>query len=59
MLDIKLSNLKIAIGSGGFTGKGIFKKAHKDYLDFLPEKHTDFIFTLFSEEFGFIGSIGL
>jgi len=49
---------KIAIGSGGFDGKG-FLKGTQSYLDFLPEKHTDFIFTLFSEEFGFIGSIGL
>ncbi len=49
---------KIAIGSGGLQGKG-FLKGTQSYLDFLPEKHTDFIFTLFSEEFGFIGSIGL
>ena len=49
---------KIAIGSGGLSGKG-FLKGTQSYLDFLPEKHTDFIFTLFSEEFGFIGSIGL
>ncbi len=49
---------KIAIGSGGFNGKG-FLKGTQSYLDFLPEKHTDFIFTLFSEEFGFIGSVGL
>ena len=49
---------KIAIGSGGLTGKG-FLKGTQSYLDFLPEKHTDFIFTLFSEEFGFIGSVGL
>jgi rod shape determining protein RodA len=49
---------KIAIGSGGFDGKG-FLQGTQSYLDFLPEKHTDFIFTLFSEEFGFIGSIGL
>jgi rod shape determining protein RodA len=47
---------KIAIGSGGFYGKG-FLKGTQSYLDFLPEKHTDFIFTLFSEEFGFLGSI--
>ena len=47
---------KIAIGSGGLEGKG-FLKGTQSYLDFLPEKHTDFIFTLFSEEFGFIGSI--
>ena len=40
---------KIAVGSGGIFGKG--------YLEFLPEKHTDFIFTLFSEEFGFVGSV--
>ena len=49
---------KIAIGSGGLNGKG-FLKVTQSYLDFLPEKHTDFIFTLFSEEFGFIGSVGL
>ncbi len=49
---------KIAIGSGGIGGKG-FLKGTQSYLDFLPEKHTDFIFTLFSEEFGFVGSIGL
>ena len=49
---------KIAIGSGGFYGKG-FLQGTQSYLDFLPEKHTDFIFTLFSEEFGFVGSIGL
>jgi len=49
---------KIAIGSGGLSGKG-FLKGTQSYLDFLPEKHTDFIFTLFSEEFGFLGSIGL
>ena len=49
---------KIAIGSGGFSGKG-FLQGTQSYLDFLPEKHTDFIFTLFSEEFGFVGSVGL
>jgi rod shape determining protein RodA len=49
---------KIAIGSGGLSGKG-FLQGTQSYLDFLPEKHTDFIFTLFSEEFGFIGSVGL
>ena len=49
---------KIAIGSGGLSGKG-FLKGTQSYLEFLPEKHTDFIFTLFSEEFGFVGSIGI
>ena len=49
---------KIAIGSGGLYGKG-FLKGTQSYLEFLPEKHTDFIFTLFSEEFGFLGSIVL
>ena len=49
---------KIAIGSGGLSGKG-FLKGTQSYLEFLPEKHTDFIFTLFSEEFGFLGSIAL
>ena len=49
---------KIAVGSGGLTGKG-FLKGTQSYLEFLPEKHTDFIFTLFSEEFGFVGSLFL
>jgi rod shape determining protein RodA len=49
---------KIAVGSGGIWGKG-FLKGTQSYLEFLPEKHTDFIFTLFSEEFGFFGSVVL
>ena len=49
---------KIAIGSGGLFGKG-FLNGSQSYLDYLPEKHTDFIFTLFSEEFGFLGSGGI
>jgi rod shape determining protein RodA len=49
---------KIAVGSGGLTGKG-FLKGTQSYLEFLPEKHTDFIFTLFAEEHGFVGSLGL
>ena len=47
---------KIAVGSGGLTGKG-YLKGTQSYLEFLPEKHTDFIFTLFSEEHGFVGSL--
>jgi rod shape determining protein RodA len=47
---------KIAIGSGGLFGKG-FLNGSQAYLNFLPEKHTDFIFTLYSEEFGFVGSV--
>ena len=49
---------KIAVGSGGLTGKG-YLKGTQSYLEFLPEKHTDFIFTLFAEEHGFLGSLGL
>ena len=49
---------KIAIGSGGLLGKG-FLQGTQSYLEFLPEKHTDFIFTLFSEEFCFVGSMVL
>ena len=49
---------KIALGSGGIFGKG-FLQGSQSYLDYLPEKHTDFIFTLFSEEFGFVGSTAL
>lgn len=44
----------IAIGSGGLEGKG-FIKGSQGQLDFLPEKHTDFIFTMLAEEFGFMG----
>lgn len=47
---------KIAIGSGGFFGKG-FKQGTQSNLEFLPEKHTDFIFTVFAEQFGFFGCI--
>ena len=47
---------KIAVGSGGIYGKG-YLQGSQSYLDYLPEKQTDFIFTLFSEEFGFVGSI--
>ena len=47
---------KIAVGSGGIFGKG-FLQGSQSYLDYLPEKHTDFIFTMFSEEFGFLGSL--
>ena len=49
---------KIAVGSGGLSGKG-FLKGTQSYLEFLPEKHTDFIFTLFAEEHGFLGSLAL
>ena len=51
----QITKSKIAIGSGGLFGKG-FLNGSQSYLDYLPEKHTDFIFTLFSEEFGFFGS---
>ncbi len=47
---------KIAIGSGGMTGKG-FLQGPQSQLNFLPEKHTDFIFTMLAEEFGFIGGL--
>ncbi len=45
----------IAIGSGGLFGKG-FLQGSQNQLNFLPEKHTDFIFTMLAEEFGFMGS---
>lgn len=47
---------RIAVGSGGWTGKG-FMMGTQSKLKFLPEPHTDFIFSVFSEEFGFIGNI--
>lgn len=47
---------KIAIGSGGFFGKGLLNGS-QGQLDFLPEKQTDFIFTMLAEELGFIGAL--
>lgn len=47
---------KIAIGSGGVTGKG-FMEGTQSQLSFLPEKQTDFIFTMLTEEFGLIGGV--
>jgi len=49
---------KIAIGSGGFLGKG-WKQGTQGQLGFLPARHTDFVFAVFSEERGFLGSIGM
>jgi len=45
----------IAIGSGGFFGKGWFQGTQA-HLEFIPEKHTDFVFAVFSEEFGLLGN---
>lgn len=49
---------KIAFGSGGLTGRG-FMQGTQSRLNFLPEKHTDFIFTTLAEEFGFMGAFAL
>ena len=49
---------KIALGSGGVAGRG-FMQGTQTHLDFLPEKHTDFIFTMLAEEFGMLGGLGL
>ncbi|QWE24638.1 rod shape-determining protein RodA [Polynucleobacter sp. AP-Elch-400A-B2] len=46
----------IAIGSGGFFGKGWFQGTQA-HLEFIPEKHTDFVFAVFSEEFGLLGNL--
>jgi rod shape determining protein RodA len=53
-----ITQAKIAIGSGGLSGKG-FLGGTQSRLNFLPEKQTDFIFTNFAEEFGFVGSVAL
>ena len=47
---------KIGIGSGGMFGKG-FSEGTQSRLNFLPEKHTDFVFTIYAEEMGFVGSV--
>ncbi len=53
-----ITQSKIALGSGGLSGRG-FMQGTQSQLDFLPEKHTDFIFTTLAEEFGYFGSLGL
>lgn len=53
-----ITQSKIALGSGGAAGKG-FLAGTQSQLDFLPEKHTDFIFTAFGEEWGFTGGVAL
>ena len=53
-----ITQSKIALGSGGFTGRG-FMQGTQSRLNFLPEKHTDFIFTTLAEEFGFLGAVSL
>jgi rod shape determining protein RodA len=53
-----ITQAKIAIGSGGLTGKG-FVQGTQSRLNFLPEKQTDFIWTSLCEEFGFLGAMGL
>jgi rod shape determining protein RodA len=53
-----ITQAKIALGSGGWTGRG-FMQGTQSQLNFLPEKHTDFIFTTLAEEFGFVGAMTL
>ena len=54
----QINQAKIAFGSGGMTGKG-YMQGSQSQQSFLPEKQTDFIFTMLGEEFGFIGAFGL
>ncbi|PTW45202.1 MULTISPECIES: rod shape-determining protein RodA [Rhodovulum] len=53
-----ITQSKIALGSGGWAGRG-FMQGTQSRLNFLPEKHTDFIFTTLAEEFGFVGGVSL
>lgn len=53
-----LAQSKIAIGSGGLSGKGL-RSGTQSNLNFLPERHTDFIFAVLGEELGFVGAVGL
>jgi len=53
-----ITQSKIALGSGGWTGRG-FMQGTQSRLNFLPEKHTDFIFTTLAEELGFVGGFSL
>lgn len=54
----QIQQSKIAIGSGGLLGKG-FKQGSQSQLNFLPARHTDFIFSVLGEEFGFIGVLAV
>jgi rod shape determining protein RodA len=54
--NFQVNQSKIAIGSGGFAGKGLFKGS-QNQLGFLPARHTDFIFSVVGEELGFLGVI--
>ena len=51
-----IAQSKIALGSGGVFGKGLFQGT-QSHLNFLPEKHTDFIFAMLAEELGLVGSV--
>ncbi|MDW4549910.1 rod shape-determining protein RodA [Defluviimonas sp. D31] len=53
-----ITQAQIALGSGGWAGKG-YMQGTQSRLNFLPEKHTDFIFTTLAEEFGFVGAVSL
>ncbi len=53
-----ITQAQIALGSGGWAGKG-YMQGTQSRLNFLPEKHTDFIFTTLAEEFGFVGAFSL
>ena len=53
-----ISQAQIALGSGGWGGRGLMQGT-QNRLNFLPEKHTDFIFTTLAEEFGFVGAVSL
>ncbi|MGI9405346.1 MAG: rod shape-determining protein RodA [Hyphomicrobiaceae bacterium] len=57
-LGYQIFQSKIALGSGGVSGKG-FMRGTQSQLDFLPEKHTDFMFTIIGEELGFVGTLSL
>ncbi len=54
----QIEQAKIAVGSGGWTGKG-YGEGIQSRLDYIPEQHTDFIFTVIAEEFGFLGAAGV
>lgn len=54
-----ITQSKIAVGSGGLVGKGLFRDGTLSQLDYLPAKHTDFIFSVTAESFGFLGAVAV